>query len=81
MSAAGWARVRAAFDALLELEGEARTTRLAEIEAEDAALAEELRDLLSHDEEAEDFLRTSGPPPLAPVSQPGAGARIGSSSS
>ncbi len=68
-----WQRVRAEFEALLERPDPERQRRLAELEATDAWLARQLRDLLAHDGAAGAFLERAAEPPLRGA----AGARLG----
>ena len=44
-----WQRLSNALDALLDLDGDARIARLAEIETEDADFARDLRNLLAQE--------------------------------
>ena len=50
MDADRWQRVSSELDALLDLEGDARTTRLEALRAEDAELAAEVERLLAHEQ-------------------------------
>jgi serine/threonine-protein kinase len=70
-----WALLSPLLDELLDLEGEARRQRLARIEAEDPALAEELRGLIARDESHPEFLAE----PLVDVTAfaPQPGQRLG----
>jgi eukaryotic-like serine/threonine-protein kinase len=67
MDAERWQRLSPLLDALLELDGEARTARLDALREEDPALAAEIETLLSLEDENEDFLSEPlvTPPPMA----------------
>ncbi len=67
MDAERWQRLSPLLDALIDLEPDARASRLAELRAEDASLAEELERLLALEEEHQDFLSEPlvAPPPMA----------------
>ena len=67
MDAERWQRLSPLLDALIDLEPDARASRLAELRAEDASLADELERLLALEEEHQDFLSEPvvAPPPMA----------------
>ena len=67
MDAERWQRLSPLLDALLELDGEARAARLAELREEDPALAAEVETLLALEDDNEDFLSEPlvTPPPMA----------------
>ncbi len=67
MDAESWQRLSPLLDALLELDGEARAARLAELREEDPALAAEVETLLALEDDNEDFLSEPlvTPPPMA----------------
>ena len=56
MDAERWQRLSPLLDALLELDGEARTARLDALREEDPALAAEIETLLALEDDNEDFL-------------------------
>ncbi|HEX5054665.1 MAG TPA: serine/threonine-protein kinase [Planctomycetota bacterium] len=74
-----WQRIRSEFEVLVDLPEPARTTRLRELEATDAWLAEQVKGLLSRDAERPDFLdRSAAPPAPGARSDPAsAGLRLG----
>lgn len=67
MDAERWQRLSPLLDALLELDGEARTARLNALRKEDPALAAEVEALLALEDDNEDFLSEPlvTPPPMA----------------
>jgi eukaryotic-like serine/threonine-protein kinase len=67
MDAERWQRLSPLLDALLELDGEARTARLDALREEDPALAAEIETLLALEDDNEDFLSEPlvTPPPMA----------------
>jgi eukaryotic-like serine/threonine-protein kinase len=67
MDAERWQRLSPLLDTLIELEPAAREARLAELRAEDAALADELEQLLALEDDNQDFLSEPlvTPPPMA----------------
>jgi tRNA A-37 threonylcarbamoyl transferase component Bud32/tetratricopeptide (TPR) repeat protein len=69
-----WSRIRTEFEALLDAGAEERERRLARLEAEDAALAAEVRSLLAADAQAGDFLDAPARPPPDSV---GEGTQLG----
>ncbi len=64
-----WSRLQELFHALQPLDAAERGARLTSLEAEDAALAEELRSLLAADAAAEGYLES--PATFAPAASPG----------
>lgn len=67
MDAERWQRLSPLLDALLELDGDARTARLEALREEDPALAAEIETLLALEDDNEDFLSEPlvTPPPMA----------------
>jgi eukaryotic-like serine/threonine-protein kinase len=67
MDAERWQRLSPLLDALLELDGDARTARLSALREEDPALAAEVETLLALEDDNEDFLSEPlvTPPPMA----------------
>ncbi len=67
MDAERWQRLSPLLDALLELDGDARSARLESLREEDPALAAEIETLLALEDDNEDFLSEPlvTPPPMA----------------